>query len=198
MDPKTKGRQELKRSRGKLYFLQAAKVIIEREGVEGVTVRKVADSAGYSFPTLYSYFKDLNELLLETKQYMIRELVEILQQKFRSTLQDMNIKNVFQSYMEYYLENPNVFKFFYFYQCQKPGEKSQDAVLEPDFGAMWNEAFGNYVESGRLRATDIEVVAKICIYAVHGMLTLSFSNNGDLGDTKNLYRDLNLIVDYLL
>ncbi len=191
-------KQERKRSRVKLYFLQAAKEIIALEGVDGVTVRKVADVAGYSYPTLYSYFEDLNELLWETKRYMVLELVEVFQEKFQPTLREMDIKDVFKTYMEYYLENPNVFKFFYFFQIQRPRQVSIDAIAEPDIGAMWNETLQGYVKSGRLRAADIEAVAKTCIYAIHGLLTLSFSNNGDLGDTKNLFRDLDQIVDYLL
>lgn len=45
------------------YFIDAANQIIEDEGIESVTIRKVADIAGYNSATLYNYFKDLNHLL---------------------------------------------------------------------------------------------------------------------------------------
>ena len=63
---------------------------------------------------------------------------------------------------------------------------------------MWQQALQSFVISGRLAQKDIEAAAKTLIYAIHGMLMLGFSNNGDLGDTQNLYRDLNQIVDFLL
>lgn len=45
------------------YFIDAANQIIENEGIESVTIRKVADIAGYNSATLYNYFNDLNHLL---------------------------------------------------------------------------------------------------------------------------------------
>ena len=38
------------------YFIEAASQIIEEEGMEGVTIRKVADIAGYNSATMYNYF----------------------------------------------------------------------------------------------------------------------------------------------
>ncbi len=198
-EKKTTEKRNLKRNRGKMFFLQAAKEMITREGVESVSVRKVADAAGYSYPTLYNYFEDLNELLWETKLFMIHELMEALQRKMHDPIEDKEgIKNVFKTYMEYYLTNPNVFRFFYFYSVHKPSRESEDAFADPDYGAMWKETFKSFVLSGRLKPEDIEAVAKISIYAIHGMLTLSFSKNGELSDQASLYRDLDKIVDYLL
>lgn len=197
MDDRTGAKQELKRSRAKMFFIQAAKSMISDEGVENVTVRKVADAAGYTYPTLYNYFEDLNELLWETRQFMIRELVDTMRATVCEPIHGVeDIKKMFWAYLEYYLENPHVFEFFYFHRLQEPNRKSDDP--DPDFSLMWNETFGNFVQSGRLHAGDIEAVSKICIYAMHGMLTLNFSNNGDLHEKANLYRDLNKMVDYLL
>jgi AcrR family transcriptional regulator len=196
-DRATDVKQELKRSRVKICFLQAAKSMISAKGVDSVTVRGVADAAGYTYPTLYNYFEDLNELLWETRRFMIRELVDTMRQTMRDPIHSADdIKNVFRAYMEYYLTNPNVFEFFYLRRLREPSKKPDGA--EPDFGAMWNETLGGFVLSGRLREADIEAVAKICIYAMHGMLTLNFSNNGDLHEKANLYGDLDKMVDYLL
>lgn len=38
------------------YFIDATIEIIEKEGYEGVTIRKVADIAGYNSATIYNYF----------------------------------------------------------------------------------------------------------------------------------------------
>lgn len=39
------------------YFVDATAEIIEEEGVENVTIRKVADRAGYNSATIYNYFQ---------------------------------------------------------------------------------------------------------------------------------------------
>ncbi len=192
-------KQKRKRIRTKMYFIEAAKDMIESQGVESVSVRNIAESAGYSYPTLYNYFHDLSELLWETKGFMILDLVEIMRQKTSYPMKDMEeVKGGFKAYIQYYLDHPNVFKFFYQYPLQKPEGKPEDEPAEPDYGSMWNEAFQGFVRSGRLQEKDIEAAAKTLIYAIHGMLMLSFSNNGDLSDAENLYRDLELMIDFML
>jgi AcrR family transcriptional regulator len=192
-------KQNRKRTRTKMYFIEAAKEMIESRGVESVSVRNIADAAGFSYPTLYNYFNDLNELLWETKGFMILELVETMRQKMSYQAEDMEeVKRGFKAYIQYYLDHPNIFKFFYQYPLQKPEGKSEDSPTEPDYGAMWTESFQGIVRSGRLAQKDIEAAAKTLIYAIHGMLMLSFSNNGDLSEAANLYRDLDQIVGYLL
>ena len=41
------------------YFIDAAKELIRGEGLSVVTARNVAERAGYSYATLYNYFKDI-------------------------------------------------------------------------------------------------------------------------------------------
>lgn len=45
------------------YFIEAAYQLIEEEGLELLTIRKVADLAGYNSATLYNYFENLDNLV---------------------------------------------------------------------------------------------------------------------------------------
>ena len=45
------------------YFIEAATQIIDEEGIEGITTRKVADIAGYNISTMYNYFENLDHLI---------------------------------------------------------------------------------------------------------------------------------------
>ena len=55
------------------YFIDAASQIIEEEGMGSVTIRKVADIAGYNSATLYNYFKSLNHLLFFSSMKYLKE-----------------------------------------------------------------------------------------------------------------------------
>ena len=190
--------KNLKKQRTRKYFLKAAKEIIIQEGHEHVSVRRVADIAGYSFPTMYKYFKDVNELLWDAKQDMINDLVIYMHNAMPQEVYDINlIKKLFHTYIEYYFENPNVFKFFYFHQLTKPHEGENHTELQIDFTAMWKETFKGFVLNGRLQANDVEITAKTLIYAIHGILTLYLSSNGDL-TRDNVYKDADKIIDHLL
>lgn len=45
-------------------FVNAANEIMEKDGMSGLTLRKVAQKAGYNSATLYNYFKDLDHLIM--------------------------------------------------------------------------------------------------------------------------------------
>jgi len=45
------------------YFVDATSEIIEEEGIDKITIRKVADRAGYNSATLYNYFSEVSHLI---------------------------------------------------------------------------------------------------------------------------------------
>lgn len=44
------------------YFIEAARNIIETQGMDMISIRGVAEKAGFNSATLYNYFKDLGDL----------------------------------------------------------------------------------------------------------------------------------------
>jgi AcrR family transcriptional regulator len=197
-EKKSDDKKNTKRQRIKMYFLEAAEEIIQAEGHESVSVRKVANKAGYSYATIYNYFTDLNELLWATKEIMVNKLYKTIIEKIQGVEFDISgIKKVFSIYAEYYFENPNIFRFFYFYRLNRPERGGEDTSNELDITGMWRDTFMSFVADGSIKEQDIEIVAKTIIYAVHGMIALCLSNNGDLTE-ENLHKDLEKMIDYLL
>ncbi|MDW8802263.1 TetR/AcrR family transcriptional regulator [Clostridium sp. A1-XYC3] len=56
-------KKAIQRKRMMKYFIDAVEKIIQEEGIEFVTIRKVSDIAGFNSATIYNYFGNLNELL---------------------------------------------------------------------------------------------------------------------------------------
>lgn len=56
----------LKKQRVMKYFINAAREIAKEEGLAGITIRSVADRAGYNSASLYNYFENLNQLMAFT------------------------------------------------------------------------------------------------------------------------------------
>lgn len=56
----------IKKQRVMRYFIDAAREIANEEGLSGVTIRSVADRAGYNSASLYNYFENLNQLMAFT------------------------------------------------------------------------------------------------------------------------------------
>ena len=75
------------------YFIDAVKQIQEEEGLQSVTIRKVADIAGYNSATLYNYFENLDHLLLFASMDYFQEYVDQLPKCLR------NVKDHIQRYI---------------------------------------------------------------------------------------------------
>lgn len=65
----TKERKEREREEKKELILSAAKEIIEEEGMEGLSIRKIANKIEYSPAIIYHYFDDKNEIV----DYFLRD-----------------------------------------------------------------------------------------------------------------------------
>ena len=105
--------KNIKKDFVKSKFVDAAKSIILRDGVLSVTVRRVAEMTGYSYATIYHYFKDLNELLLETKLSMINDMVAA------GSTQTVRVEDPLEQKKQqaklmagFFIDNPNIFGFF--------------------------------------------------------------------------------------
>ena len=56
--------KELQKKQNTITFINAATEMIAELGIEHISIRKIAEKAGFHNSTIYLYFKDLDELLL--------------------------------------------------------------------------------------------------------------------------------------
>ncbi len=194
MGDKDINKQSIKNLRTKSCFIQAAKEIVLREGVENVSVRKVADQAGYTFATIYNYFKDLNELLQEVKNEMILDVMTYMQKSVPEKIYDLDdVKKLNHHYIDYYIERPNVFRFFYSYRLHSVIEPQEEVL---DYSKLYFDTYRGFVIGGVIKEKEIPVIAKTIIYTLHGLLALYFSDNGMTREM--LYDEMNKTIEYLL
>lgn len=72
------GNRDIQTKRIMGYFIEAAIQIMETEGVDSVTIRKVADAAGYNSATLYNYFDNLDHLILYASVSRLKDYIHEL------------------------------------------------------------------------------------------------------------------------
>lgn len=68
-----------------LYFIEAAQHIIEKDGFDNVTIRKISQEAGYNSATIYNYYEDLEHLL----QFACVEYLVEYQKKLLYRIKDL-------------------------------------------------------------------------------------------------------------
>ena len=54
----------IRQKRTMIFFIEATKHILQEDGYDHLTIREIAQRAGYNAATLYHYFRDLDELII--------------------------------------------------------------------------------------------------------------------------------------
>ena len=107
-------KREIKRKRMLLYFIEATQKIIDKEGYEAVTLRKVADLAGYNGATLYSYFEDLEELILYASLKYLKDYNHELHQILLSSKGEREKwYDMWQSFCRYSFTSPKPYAYIF-------------------------------------------------------------------------------------
>ncbi|MDX9791228.1 MAG: TetR/AcrR family transcriptional regulator [Candidatus Kapaibacterium sp.] len=96
------------------YFLESTKNLIKSEGIESVTVRSIAEHAGYSFGTLYKHYKDVKELIYFSGLDFMKECEEYIgYENFQTEESDDVVIQKSLKYAEYYIQYDGIFHLFF-------------------------------------------------------------------------------------
>jgi AcrR family transcriptional regulator len=116
--------KEIQEKRMKEYFIQATKEILKSEGLQALSVRNIADRAGYSYATLYNYFKDVNDLIfLCVKDFQEECISFVVGQTKKKTKGIEKLKSSILAYINYFVEYPGIFDLFYITKIGDLGNK---------------------------------------------------------------------------
>ncbi len=168
----------------KLKFVTAGKQIIEKDGIASFSARKLAEIAGYSYTSIYNYYKSLDEYLWHVSISFIDDIEEHLKRlnpKPALCFEEF-IKRI-ESYCVFFFEKPNIFEFLFFYHMDRPTCELKEKLDEPN---LWNFLMGNLSEaySGTVSGKHFENVANIIISLIHGKLLFYFSGKTDTDKDK--------------
>ena len=112
------------------YFIESAKNLLKGEGLRSISVRHVAEHAGYSYATMYNYFKNLNELIFVCVEDFQREAEEIIKAKTENTPGGREkIAATAGAFVEYFTEYPGVFELFFIEKMNSSVAKQETSEL---------------------------------------------------------------------
>ena len=164
----------IQEQRMKGYFIQAAKEILKGEGLKSVSVRNIADQAGYSYATLYNYFKDLKGLFFECIKEFQDECEEYVVNETKKVPRGAEkIKAISKAYAKYFIQYPSVFELFYLEKISDIEGKQSISDLICDFhdrlcAQEWDYCVKNEIV-GLGQANSMRSILK---YQVPGLLLL--------------------------
>ena len=107
-------KEELK-IKNTIRFIEAAQELIDETGVENVSIRKIAERAGFDNSTIYLYFKDVNHLIQLASMRHFEEYSQSLAElSAKGASPKENFIQIWTYFCQTVFKNPNLFYQFFF------------------------------------------------------------------------------------
>lgn len=108
-------KKTIQRHRIMRYFIEATHTIIENEGAETLTIRKVSDLAGYNSATLYNYFSSLDNLIAFSSLRYLKYYSDDLKNYLSKDMDSYSAYiSVWKCFCKHAFQNPDIYHKIFF------------------------------------------------------------------------------------
>ncbi|NIM51196.1 MAG: TetR family transcriptional regulator [Gemmatimonadales bacterium] len=156
-------------------ILEAARDLLAEKGLQGLSMRQVADLVGVSATAIYHYFENKDELVRRVVQLGFHQFGEYLKEAAethpRGSLE--RVRALGEAYLQFALENQTYFRVLF--SIQHPAPASLDELPEGGGYGLLRQAVVDAVSAGTMREADPDVVVMYLWSIAHGLLTLTMA-----------------------
>ena len=194
-------RREREREEVRTRILDAARELFASEGVESVTMRRIAEKIEYSPTAIYFHFKDKVALLAELCDCDFRAIAQ--QFTAIATIADPieRLRATGHAYVEFGLTNPSHYRVMFMTPKPPPSDTTtlHKGNPEEDSYAFLRLTVEQAVSEGRLRAGDVDLLSQVIWSGVHGVVSLEIAKcNDDWVEWKPVRERAKLMIDVLV
>ena len=186
----SQNRREQQKIELRAAILRAADEEFSRHGYEDFSLRRVAERIGYSPTTIYLYFQNKDDLLLQTVKSGFAAFDVAIQNAARLSDQPLQqLENLGRAYLDFGISNPTLYRMMFMQPTDfhllprllgsgTPDAEKQDAdenahrVVAQE---LLVEAVERGIAQGTLRAGDATLMADALWASVHGLVSLAAS-----------------------
>ncbi len=187
-------RDNLHKERMRKFFLEAALELVYKK--EKLSARKIGELAGYSYATIYNYFKDLDEL----QWFVIDKLFEDIGQEMKKVIEKDDpleqLINVNKAYIMYFSEHPHIFRFIYNSDLGSPPKELKEKFNMPTMRVKLNKILDACSDLGYIQKEDIDVISDIISTSNRGLISMHVANKNILS-RESLIKRSERIIKYL-
>lgn len=176
-----KERRQRERTQVRERILDAALDFFAKEGVEGVTMRALADAIEYSPPVIYAHFHDKEAIIRELCYRQLRDLAKVFA-GFAHLDPVERLRRVGYVYVDFAVEHPSHFRFMFLTEHPLPyddelarGDPQQNAY------AFLKQTVDDGLAADVFRPeyTDVDEIAQMCWASAHGLVALQNIKGAD-------------------
>jgi len=180
-------------------LLEKARDILVAEGLEGLSMRKVASACDLSAPAIYRHFADKDHLLSAAVAEGARLFSHYLLGALTEPTPFSRLKKLGERYFDFALEHPKDYELLFVVNCRALGLERLDERAQAETSASFRILVDRVAEcqaAGELRAGPLEPTAVYIWSSVHGFASLALS--GHLSQEGQALRDLFAVHQDLL
>lgn len=108
-------KKQIQKKRMMSYFIEATNQIIENEGIDSITIRKVSDIAGYNSATLYNYFENLDHLIFFSSMKYLKEYVLSLPEYLKNSKDPIDkYLRIWECFCKHSFRKPRIYYTIFF------------------------------------------------------------------------------------
>jgi AcrR family transcriptional regulator len=177
--PRVKTEQEIEAMRGQI--LDAALVLLQQEGLEGVSIRKIADRIGVSHMLLYSYFENHAEIIRSLIERGFEQMEAFCAESLRRAESGdalAQVRALLEKFIQMSHEHPMIY--------QTAWRRDLSMRTDTRIGTTSLEALSRLIqlciERGQCVERDPRLAAAMAFCIVNGTLLL-YHNLPAIGDT---------------
>lgn len=166
--------KEMRKERTKQEFILASKQIIEQDGIEHVSVRKVGERSGYSYATIYNYFKDINSLLVYVSMDYLEESFHYTKQGDELYSDPLSkINHYITRYINFMINHQSAFKLLFTNDLKDATFLLQEAITPKVSTLLYNtiqlidEKTLHLQKSTILQLLTASIHSKLTMYITH-------------------------------
>jgi AcrR family transcriptional regulator len=177
-----KERREREREEIRTRILDAARELFANEGVESVTMRRIADRIEYSPTAIYFHFRDKDALLAELCDYDFRNFAQGFAEIARIPDPIERLRAAGLAYVDFGVRNPSHYRLMFMTPKDTKANLESKGNPEEDAYAFLKGVVGELQAKGLLRDelnADPDLAAQVIWSAMHGVVALEIAKCKD-------------------
>ncbi len=187
-------RSEHSREEIREMAIDAAARIVEREGYQSLTARKVAAKIGYTVGTLYHVFKNFDDLVMNLNARTIDEMAGLIQQQVkRKRNPEVRIRTMAEYYVQYATDHPDRWRLVF--EHEPPRGMPTPPQLKERRDVMFEMVADNLRELAPERIPqEVSHTATALWSGIHGICILALTGKLYLGGAFSMVKLMDTLI----
>lgn len=152
------------------HIIDVSRVIIEDEGVEQLTIRRIAETINRTQPAVYQHFESKDAILAAVVVEGFTALFESLKRAARG--EEASLPALVNAYVRFGLERPKLYEVMF---VGPPLIAFADPAAIPLPAQSAFQAFATAVEESGVHPSQVDTVTEVVWAALHGLAMLSIT-----------------------